>query len=112
MNIICKECGKEFNISSKEQDFYASMNYEMPKRCSECRKARRAVKKEAEAQKKWEEAEKKLSILLKSLPYQITSLEKLKFENGAFTCYYWEWIRYNARCEIFLLGFSKDYWKE
>lgn len=29
MNIICKECGKEFNFSSKEQYFYASMNYEI-----------------------------------------------------------------------------------
>lgn len=57
------------------------MNYEMPKRCPECRKARKAAKKEAEAQKKWEEAERKLSILLKSLPYQKISLEKLKFEN-------------------------------
>ena len=64
MNIICKECGKEFDFSSKEQNFYTSMNYEMPKRCPKCRKARKAAKK------KWEEAERKLSILLKSLPYQ------------------------------------------
>lgn len=81
MNIICKECGKEFDFSSKEQNFYTSMNYEMPKRCPECRKARKAAKKEAEAQKKWEEAERKLSILLKSLPYQKISLGELKFEN-------------------------------
>ena len=63
MNIICKECGKEFDFSSKEQNFYTSMNYEMPKRCPECRKARKAAKKEAEAQKKWEEAERKLSFV-------------------------------------------------
>lgn len=51
MNIICKECGKEFDFSSKEQNFYTSMNYEMPKRCPECRKARKAAKKRSRGTK-------------------------------------------------------------
>ena len=38
MNIaICKQCGKEFELSNSEIDFYKSKNLELPKRCKECR---------------------------------------------------------------------------
>lgn len=35
---ICKQCGKEFNLTDSEIQFYKSKGLELPKRCSECRK--------------------------------------------------------------------------
>lgn len=35
---ICKQCGKEFNLTDSEIQFYKSKDLELPKRCSECRK--------------------------------------------------------------------------
>lgn len=38
---ICKECGSEFVITPKEQEYMKTMGYELPKRCAECRKIRK-----------------------------------------------------------------------
>jgi CxxC-x17-CxxC domain-containing protein len=39
----CADCGKSFVFSSSEQEFFATMGYaHPPKRCPECRNARRA----------------------------------------------------------------------
>lgn len=35
---ICKQCGKTFQLSDSELEFYKSKNLELPKRCKECRK--------------------------------------------------------------------------
>lgn len=37
MKVTCKQCGKEFELSNSEIDFYKSKNLELPKRCKECR---------------------------------------------------------------------------
>ncbi len=37
MKRICKECGREFEITSGEINFYKSKNLELPKRCKSCR---------------------------------------------------------------------------
>lgn len=37
MKIICKQCGKEFELTQSEINFYKSKNLSMPKRCKECR---------------------------------------------------------------------------
>lgn len=39
--MICKECGKEFEIVEEEKNFYISKGLELPKRCRECRIKRR-----------------------------------------------------------------------
>lgn len=39
--MICKECGKEFEIAEEEKNFYISKGLELPKRCRECRIKRR-----------------------------------------------------------------------
>ena len=40
--LICEDCGKEFDFTAGEQEFYASKGLtNKPKRCPECRKARR-----------------------------------------------------------------------
>lgn len=40
--LICEDCGKEFTFSAGEQEFYAEKGLtNKPKRCPDCRKARR-----------------------------------------------------------------------
>lgn len=38
MKRICKNCGKEFELTDGEISFYKSKNLHLPKRCKECRK--------------------------------------------------------------------------
>lgn len=37
----CKDCGREFTLTDSEIKFYKDKNLELPKRCSECRNARK-----------------------------------------------------------------------
>lgn len=87
ITLYCKDCGKEFIISPEEQKYFYSMKYELPKRCRDCRKARKEKRKvfeEAEMaryyQKKSKEDERLLAALLKTLPYDNISIENLKFD--------------------------------
>ena len=41
MEITCKECGTVFTITPDEQKWYEKMNFDLPKRCKECRKAKK-----------------------------------------------------------------------
>ena len=34
----CVQCGKKFELSEAEKDFYEEKNLSLPKRCKECRK--------------------------------------------------------------------------
>lgn len=38
----CIECGKIFDFSAEDQEFYAKKGFSAPKRCAECRDARKA----------------------------------------------------------------------
>jgi len=38
----CVECGKIFEFSAEDQEFYATKGYSSPKRCPECRENRKA----------------------------------------------------------------------
>lgn len=33
----CSECGESFDITQGDHDFYQKNNYELPKRCKQCR---------------------------------------------------------------------------
>ena len=44
MKQICKQCGKEFELSQSEIDFYNSKNLHLPKRCEACRQANKRKK--------------------------------------------------------------------
>ena len=79
--MICKDCGKEFNITPGEIAFYESHKLSLPKRCLKCRDARKTAQKEIEQNKKREEDEDKLNTLLASLPFEQISLGDLKFPN-------------------------------
>lgn len=37
----CVDCGKEFIISSSQQSFYRVREWELPKRCKECREKKK-----------------------------------------------------------------------
>lgn len=49
---ICKDCGKEFVITGSEQKFYESKQLAFPKRCAECRVARKNNNAQKEEVKK------------------------------------------------------------
>ncbi|HEV8574377.1 MAG TPA: CxxC-x17-CxxC domain-containing protein [Dehalococcoidia bacterium] len=38
----CVECGAEFTFSADDQEFHARKGYQEPKRCPNCRQARRS----------------------------------------------------------------------
>lgn len=41
-NLLCKDCGKEFVFSAREQEFYEEKGFTNPVRCKECRDAKKA----------------------------------------------------------------------
>jgi CxxC-x17-CxxC domain-containing protein len=44
--LTCADCGQEFTFTSSEQQFYADRQYSEPRRCPECRAARKAARGE------------------------------------------------------------------
>ena len=38
----CQDCGKDFIFTAREQEFYAQKGFSEPKRCKECRDAKKA----------------------------------------------------------------------
>jgi len=42
IDITCAECGNAFPFTEREQDYYQERNLSQPKRCKQCRDARRA----------------------------------------------------------------------
>lgn len=43
--IVCTDCGEEVPIRIPEYDFYMEKGYQLPKRCTDCRKKQKEVKK-------------------------------------------------------------------
>lgn len=41
VTIECVDCGKTFDLSVEEQEWYKEKGFALPKRCKECRKERR-----------------------------------------------------------------------
>ena len=41
MHYICKECGKKFEITEGEAEFFRNKGLDLPKRCKECRAAKK-----------------------------------------------------------------------
>ncbi len=45
--IVCKDCGKEFTFTVRDQEFYKEMGFtNEPVRCKECRAIKKAKKQE------------------------------------------------------------------
>ena len=46
--LTCQECGAEFNFSAEDQQFFAERGYtNEPRRCPDCRRARRSGRGES-----------------------------------------------------------------
>ena len=43
--ITCQDCGRVFTFTASEQEFYASHDFNYPKRCKACREARKDDKR-------------------------------------------------------------------
>ena len=44
--LVCKDCGADFVFTEGEQQFYAEKGFDNePQRCPDCRKARKAVRR-------------------------------------------------------------------
>jgi DNA replicative helicase MCM subunit Mcm2 (Cdc46/Mcm family) len=43
IEIVCSDCKTEFVWTVGEQEFYENHNFLEPKRCKQCRKARKAI---------------------------------------------------------------------
>lgn len=39
--VICQDCGATFTFSAEDQEFFAQKGYSAPKRCPQCRAARK-----------------------------------------------------------------------
>ena len=39
--IVCQDCGKEFDFSVRDQEFYQENGWTEPKRCKDCREKRK-----------------------------------------------------------------------
>jgi len=49
--IVCKDCGKEFTFTVRDQEFYKEKGFDNePKRCKECRIAKKAKQNNQEQQ--------------------------------------------------------------
>ena len=42
--LTCADCGQEFTFTASEQQFYADRQFSEPRRCTECRAARKAAR--------------------------------------------------------------------
>ena len=45
VKITCKDCGKEFTVLEQEQKWYKDRDFDLPKRCPDCRQAKRSNRK-------------------------------------------------------------------
>ena len=39
--LMCADCGREFDFSAEEQRFFREKGFDPPKRCKDCRRARK-----------------------------------------------------------------------
>ena len=50
--IVCQDCGKEFEFTVREQEFYQEKGFSEPKRCKECREKRKQERVEKTSENK------------------------------------------------------------
>lgn len=62
----CKDCGKEFTVTVSEQEFYASKELALPKRCADCRKARKMQTQDGTRIQKQEKPKQSLEDMMRA----------------------------------------------
>lgn len=87
INRICRDCGQEFIITPQEQERFAELSFDLPKRCLQCRKKRKAgnnnqssqeVKSDSSPQKSPEEIENELFEQISVSGYHSVKLQDIK----------------------------------
>lgn len=54
--IVCKDCGKEFIFTVRDQEFYAEKGFQNePQRCKDCRIARKASRNNDNGSRRFED---------------------------------------------------------
>ncbi len=80
----CQNCGKKFNLTENEINFYKSKNLELPKRCKKCRELNKERKEAAKTnivENAFDLFKTRKSVLNKyqnKYPYTFKSQEELK----------------------------------
>ncbi len=46
--LTCADCGRDFSFSERDQEFYREKGFEPPKRCKDCRDAKKAQRGDAD----------------------------------------------------------------
>ncbi len=46
--MTCADCGRDFSFSERDQEFYREKGFEPPKRCKDCRDAKKAQRGDAD----------------------------------------------------------------
>ncbi len=64
--MICKDCGKEYTVTASEQNFYESRELALPKRCADCRKARKLQTQDGKGFQKQEQPKKSLDEMMRA----------------------------------------------
>ena len=62
----CKDCGKEFTITVSEQELYENKELALPKRCADCRKARKMQTQDGKGIQKQEKPKQSLEEMMRS----------------------------------------------
>ena len=45
--LTCADCGRDFSFSERDQEFYREKGFEPPKRCKDCRDAKKVQRGDA-----------------------------------------------------------------
>lgn len=72
LEIICSDCGKTFTLEAGEIHFYESKGLALPKRCAECRKARKLQAQNQGETEKREEPKKSLEDMMRAAGIDVT----------------------------------------
>ena len=51
--LTCADCGREFSFTAEEQRFFREKGYDPPKRCRECRQAKKERRDNDDRNGRW-----------------------------------------------------------
>lgn len=80
----CVSCGRQFTLTDSEIDFYNNKNFDLPKRCEECREKRNKIEKRSKKNifikvlEKLRTNSSKLDSLQQNFTYKFKNNEELK----------------------------------
>lgn len=73
---VCKQCGSNFYITDKDQNFFNEKGLELPKRCFTCRKQNKRAQESAMHEQTWGSANPDLELMKKDVPFDSEEYKK------------------------------------